>query len=490
MYYSRRLPTHKGSLNERRANSAVSVENSVHSQSKKDLQSLCVGNLTSPKLNKGASGQLCNGNLKRITPSSKAVILGSTDENRFLANFLQSISAGINSLNEELDYIIATEENFRSSVDTQYEKKAQDGPVEEINTPVMIPSQLDTHPDTDMKYFAECQDEDDSKDSNDTFIHITKELSEFRTQFLACSHLSFKFLSKANDLCTLDLFTSMEDTSSENDIPTTPTLVNESCPSLVDLDLQTAMVNRDNNRGLYHNLPHPYTPDWAKEVIKKIYIPAYTVSQKCMIQLLQKQDGDESESKVAEDWIIVVKINVPRSVDLKLRQRRLKFLVSKKEMKNEAGASYATKGSKSSKVLFCSSLDVCFFPSALAVLHHERESSIYDDSLHGNMEVFDLYQDEEISHWWPTPCPVKKQASYANADKKSAQLVSILKQVSAPKPRDGEHYFTPIEVNPSPNDKRYVKNIPRVIEFAAYAETKLGLKTTYPTGYQLLEITR
>lgn len=488
MYYARRLPMHKSSLSERRANFAFSLENRLQQspQSKKRLQSQCVGNSTSPKLNKVANSQLCSGDLDRLTPSPKLVILGSNDENRFLVNFLQSISADIDSLNEEMDYIIATEETFRNSLDSQNEETARDGLVEELNTPITIPSQVDTHSDTDMKYFAEHQDEVDTMDNKDKFMHILKGLSEFRTQLLACSQLSFKFLSRANDLCTLESFSSMEDTPSENenDIPTTPTLVDESCLSLVDLDLHTAMINRDTNRGLYHNLPHPYTPDWAKEVIKKVYNPASIVSQKSMIQLVQKQDGDETESKMDEDWVIVVKNNVLRSVDLKLRQRRLKFLVSQKKLNTEAGVSHTAKGSKLHKVSFSSRLDICIFPSAFVMTHHERESAMYDGFLDGNMEVFDLYQDEEICHWWPTPCPVKEQTAKVKADNKPTQLVSILKPVSAPKPSDGEHYFTPIEVNPSPNDKRYMKNIPRVIEFAAYAETKLGLKTDYPTGYQ------
>lgn len=238
----------------------------------------------------------------------------------------------------------------------------------------------------------------------------------------------------------------------------------EDSQSELDNALETALENKLNNRGLYHNLENPQYPDWAPKLVHEIYIP--TIRR---INDIHQQYQQADQVKVVpdnHDWVCVINYKVPRKHDIKTRNRRLKFIVTTQDLPSMSPTQdYHPR----TTVRFSPTVQICTFPYHDIVSKHEALEP--HDDFPDIVELFTIDETEDSEYDW------SNTRAYIDPPK------SILKPVSPPKFGDLDSYLEPIKIGKSTEHKRYAKNIPRLIEFGAYSESKLGIKLNKPDGY-------
>lgn len=309
---------------------------------------------------------------------------------------------------------------------------------------------------------------------------------------------SYTEASVSVSLLAKQLLAGVEDAADANsavDLPTSPTLCEDGDFPLFSMtlekELKKAMENSKTNQGRFHNLegPQKSLPEWAPRVLAQIYEPVVLSNQQNMQLLETKQDSTTEERCPDCEWVNVVKHDVSRKEEVKTKDKRLKHLV-KKKLLNDHGEKVepiATSGDQP-HVHFNPTVESCTFPHAMDMAKYEYEADLHLHDPDVDPEVIEIFHGED------TLRPRTASSSSDNGirlfrrttrseTKRLNPPQSILKAESLPTHHDTEHYFSVIEIQPSANQKRFIKNIPRVIEFATYAEKQLGMSTMCPVGY-------
>lgn len=216
-----------------------------------------------------------------------------------------------------------------------------------------------------------------------------------------------------------------------------------------------AKQNKQDNCGVFHNLENPYTsPNWAPALIENVYKPSLALMDEIRQNENKETCSPEShgvssvadfsqyhESKVEDwedDWVFVF--------------------------------------SKTSR-FYDASFDIDFIEQGK---YYQSDSA---ERVKFNFTIYCLpYIDAEmtiLSKLLPTVSNTKiKTALYS-----VQSLQSVLKPVSLPQINDCDIISDPVFIHPSLSNRRYFKNIPRLIEFAHYAEKYQGIRMHSPTGY-------
>lgn len=455
-----------------------------------------------------------------LKPSASVLSVDISIKREVIWNSILSITADIDSLSKEVDMVISKQRYFQTSFEKQkvcQEKKYLQEETDEGTAPVLeanhtidsINLELDTQ--KNLKYFSGLKEEDFTLFPVKLCpIKIFRELLRrkhfaIENEILELADIVSSFSAKSKGLLNTHFnYDSLNKLGSHwNSAVTSALDTLESKLPIIELSalkkrLKTALLNKINNQGLYHNLPKPYHPNWAANLIQEVYLPI-SLMQKERALLIERHDSREQEVDEHPGWVNIIKYNVSRNVDAKIKRRRLEHYFEWCDLKDEHGAHEVNEELHQKIITFSHDVEICTFPFALGIATHEAEAGIKAELEQGANEViietFEIFKSEEVLEWpfyklvnspkfLEAKAPSNSSTPYISKKSVNLKMRGILKPVSAPRVGDSEHYFTPIEVFPSPEfKKRYVKNIPRLIEFAAYAESKLGSSTICPQGY-------
>lgn len=230
--------------------------------------------------------------------------------------------------------------------------------------------------------------------------------------------------------------------------------------STLESRLQEANNNKQDNRGLFHNLENPYAcPGWAPALINNIYEPYLDLTH-------ERQTFNETEDQ--EDYsptmcLISSMSDVAINHKLEMSDWECDWVLVILE-----GAS-----------LDYSKVDVSLLDQ---VMPYPKTGS---KTVYFNPVIQHLPYIAAERMTLPTSIFFSSRkicAVAAPPDKCTTR--TILKPISAPHITDCTNTtYEPIIIARSKFNMRYSKNIPRLVEFAHAAETKLGLRIKQPTGY-------
>jgi hypothetical protein len=225
--------------------------------------------------------------------------------------------------------------------------------------------------------------------------------------------------------------------------------------------IKEASKNKLDNRGLFHNLENPYTrPSWASALIDNIYEPSLDLARERQAAYQAEDQEDYSPalhvvSSVADfalhfepemndwecDWVLIV-----------LEGTNLDYSEVNEDLLEQVKPYHKSI----SKTVYFNPITQCL-PYIAAEIMTLPNSVFFAAS---------------------------KTSSNTAALPNRLAPRTILKPVSAPRITDCTNASCePITIACSKFNARYFKNIPRLIEFAHVAETKMGIKIESPTGY-------
>lgn len=217
-----------------------------------------------------------------------------------------------------------------------------------------------------------------------------------------------------------------------------------------------AKQNKQDNCGLFHNLENPYTsPNWAPALIENVYKPSLALMDE-----IRQNHNKETYSIELHGVSSVADLSQYHESKVEYWEDEWVFIFSK------------------TFSFYNASVDTDFI----------EQSKFYKSNsakkVNFNRTVYCLpYIDAEmivLSKLLPTVSNAKIKTARCSVQ----SLQSVLKPISSPQMNDcGIIGNDPIFINPSPSNRRYFKNIPRLIEFAYHAEKDRGKKMDSPTGY-------